>query len=140
MSAELERRPVHLPDRPDGGRPSFLRLAGRMTTLTGAALALKEGLWLLKARMESDAADADRLAEQSAAAEVEPRFVALINEAGTALRKVADASGDLAGAADAVEANARAFGDAHEAEYRGVYEAVQASGVQQAKAGFYRTN
>ncbi|MFE1576254.1 conjugal transfer protein TraB [Streptomyces fradiae] len=122
-----------------GSRPSFLRLAGRITTLTGAALALKEGLWVLKTRMEKDANDADRLAEQCAEAEVEPRFTALITDAASSLRAVAEASGELAGAADTMEANARAFGDAHESEYRGVYEAVKASGVQQAKPGFYET-
>ncbi|MDV9191586.1 conjugal transfer protein TraB [Streptomyces sp. SR27] len=119
------------------GRPSFLRLAGRITTLVGAAAALTEGLWVLKRRMEKDADAADRLAEQCAEAEVEPRFTALITDAASALRAVAESSGELAGAADVMAANARDFGDAHDREYRGVYEAVQSSGVQQAKPGFY---
>ncbi|MFI1568490.1 conjugal transfer protein TraB [Streptomyces sp. NPDC020490] len=121
-----------------GGRLSFITLAAKMTTLTGQALALKEGLYVLKRRMEKDAKDADRIADLCAEAEVEPKFTGLINEAAGALRKVAEAAGGLAAAADQMESNARAFKDAHESEYRGVYEAVQASGVRQAKAGFYR--
>ncbi|MEW1723873.1 conjugal transfer protein TraB [Streptomyces sp. NPDC093109] len=121
-----------------GGRLGFLGLAGKMTALATAALALKEGLWVLKRRMEKDADDADRLAEMCAEAEVEPRFTALITDSGTALRAVAEAAAGVAGAADEMETNSRGFVDAHESEYRGVYEAVQASGVQQAKAGFYR--
>ncbi|MFE4056667.1 conjugal transfer protein TraB [Streptomyces sp. NPDC059096] len=121
-----------------GGRLGFLSLAGKMATLAAAALALKEGLWVLKRRMEEDADDADELAEMCVEAEVEPRFTALINDAGTALRDVAKAAAAVAGAADEMETNARGFVDAHQSEYRGVYEAVRASGVQQAKAGFYR--
>ena len=134
--SELVPYTPKLPER--GDRPSFLRLAGKMATLTGAAMALKEGLRLLQRRMEKDADDARRLSELCAEAEVEPRFTALIEAASESLRNVAEASGDLAGAADQLEANARAFGDAHETEYRAVYEAVKASGVQQARAGFYR--
>jgi uncharacterized membrane protein YkoI len=139
MAAELEPYTVRLPEHGGDGAPSFLRLAGKMSTLTAAALALKEGLWLLKRHMEHDADDADHMAEQSTAAEVEPRFTGLIHTAAGELRAVADASADVADSADQMEVNARGFTDAHESEYRGVYEAVRASGVQQAKAGFYRT-
>ncbi|MCC3654741.1 conjugal transfer protein TraB [Streptomyces sp. S07_1.15] len=137
MGSEIEPYTVHLPDRAE--KPSFTRLMGQVATLTASALALKEGLWLLKRRMEHDAADADHLAEQCAAAEVEPKFTGLVHEAGAALRAVAEASGEVAGAADVMEHEARGLGDAHQAEYRGVYEAVNASGVRQAKPGFYRT-
>jgi hypothetical protein len=137
--SELVPYTPKLPERSGGERPSFLGLAGRIAWLTASALALKEGLWVLRRRMEKDADDAERLSEMCAVAEVEPRFTALIHEAGGALRQVAEASGDLAGAADEMETNARGFKDAHETEYRGVYEAVQASGVRQAKPGFYRT-
>ncbi|MET8945447.1 conjugal transfer protein TraB [Streptomyces sp. NPDC004542] len=121
-----------------GGRLSFITLAARMTALTGQALALKEGLYVLKRRMEKDAGDQDRIADMCAEAEVEPKFTGLINEAASRVRKVAEAADGVSGAADQMETNARAFKDAHETEYRGVYEAVQASGVRQAKAGFYR--
>ena len=136
MSGDLvPRRPVHL----SAGRPSFTRLASRVATLTAAALALKEGLWALKRRMEADAEAAARLADLCIAAEVEHRFTALITEAGAALHAVAAASGDLAHAADLVQTTAQHLHDAHQTEYRGIYEAVQGSDVRQAKPGFYRT-
>ncbi|MEK8175060.1 conjugal transfer protein TraB [Streptomyces sp. M19] len=121
-----------------GGRLSFLSVTAKVVVLTAQALALKEGLHVLRRRMEKDADDHERIAEMCAEAEVEPKFTGLITEASVALRKVAEASGGLANAADDMEVNARAFGDAHEREYRGVYETVQTSGVRQAKAGFYR--
>ncbi|MTE22615.1 conjugal transfer protein TraB [Streptomyces sp. TRM43335] len=136
--SDLEPRTAYLPDRTDAP-PSFTRLAARTATLTASALALREGLWELRQRMETDADDAARLAELCQQAEVEPRFVALITEASGALRAVAEASGELADAADHMEAGARDLHDSHQAEYAGVYEAVQASGVQQARPGFYRT-
>ncbi|MGA5606192.1 conjugal transfer protein TraB [Streptomyces griseoincarnatus] len=135
--SELVPRPANLPAR--GGRPSFTGLATRTAALTASALALKEGLWSLQRRMERDADHADRTADLCVAAEVEPRFVALINEAARALRAVATASADLARTADQVQHDSQDLHDAHQAEYRGVYEAVQASGVRQAKPGFYRT-
>lgn len=137
MGSDLEHYTAHLPET--SSPPSFLRLTARMARLTASALALKEGLASLQQRMESDAKDADQLAEQCAVAEVEDRFTALVHEAGEALRKVADASGEVAGAADQMESCSRDFVAAHEGEYRGVYEAVNASGVRQAKPGFYRT-
>ncbi|GAA3244984.1 conjugal transfer protein TraB [Streptomyces lavendulae] len=139
--AALEPHRVRLPARRggDGRTPSFLALAGRLAMLSAAALVLKEGLWALKHRMERDAKRADRLAEMCAAAEVEPGFTALIHEAGRALRAVADASAELADAADEMEFSARDTAAAHQAEYGGVYEAVNASGVRQAKPGFYRS-
>ncbi|WP_461712351.1 conjugal transfer protein TraB [Streptomyces sp. DSM 41013] len=134
--SELVPRPANLPAR--GGRPSFTRLAGRMAALTASALALKEGLWALQRRMERDADHADMLADLCIAAEVEPRFTGQIHEAATALRAVATASADLARTADQVQHDSQGLHDAHQAEYRGVYEAVNASGVRQAKPGFYR--
>ncbi|MFD8147358.1 conjugal transfer protein TraB [Streptomyces sp. NPDC059708] len=137
----LEPRPVRLPAVHSGGgrTPSFLSLAGRLALLSAAAVALKEGLWELRHRMARDASRADQLAEMCAAAEVEPAYTALIHEAGRSLRAVADASAELADAADEMEFSARGAADAHETEYRGVYEAVQASGARQAKPGFYRS-
>ncbi len=79
--SDLVPRPANLPAAT--GKPSFTRLAARMATLTASALALKEGLWALKRRMETDADHADMLADLCVAAEVEPRFTGQINEAGT---------------------------------------------------------
>ncbi|WP_340564508.1 conjugal transfer protein TraB [Streptomyces sp. GSL17-111] len=138
MGSEIEHYNAHQPEHT--GRASFLALAFRMATLTGAALELKEGLNALQRRMGADADEADRIAEQAGAAEVEERFTALIHEAALSLRAVAEASGELAGAADAMEAHARETSQAHQSEYRGIYEAVNARpDVRQAKPGFYRT-
>ncbi|GAA1017173.1 conjugal transfer protein TraB [Streptomyces thermogriseus] len=137
--SDLVPRPVNLPSAQGGGAPSFTQLAARTAALTASALALKEGLWALQRRMERDADQADQLADLCTAAEVEPKFTALITEAGAALRAVAEASGDLARTADQVQHDAQELHDAHDQEYRGVYEAVNASGVRQARPGFYRT-
>ncbi|CAL9617886.1 hypothetical protein SUDANB58_05765 (plasmid) [Streptomyces sp. enrichment culture] len=136
--SDLVPRPAHLPAA-RGGTPSFTRLAARTAALAASALALKEGLWSLQRRMERDADHADMLADLCTAAEVEPRFTGLITEAGAALRAVAQASAEVARTADQVQHDARGLHDAHQSEYRGVYEAVNASGVRQAKPGFYRT-
>ncbi|MFJ9412511.1 conjugal transfer protein TraB [Streptomyces sp. NPDC101393] len=121
-----------------GRRLSFLTIVAQVTALTAQALSLKEGLYMLKRRMEKDSKNIDGIADMCTEAEVETRFTGLINEAAGSLREVAEAASGMASAADHMEANARAFGDAHESEYRAVYEAVQASNVRQAKAGFYR--
>ncbi|WP_432034476.1 conjugal transfer protein TraB [Streptomyces antibioticus] len=133
-----------VPSTPDlpataGPTPGFRGLAARVTAFSASALALTQGLRALRRQMERDADDADHLAEMCAVAEVEPRFTALIHEAGGSLRAVANASGEMANAADEMATAADGLAAAHEAEYRGVYEAVNASGVQQAKPGFYRT-
>lgn len=121
-----------------GGALNFLTLAARITALSADALRLKENLWALQRRMEENAGRARTLSEMCDAAEVEAQYTALIMEASTALQRVAEASGELAETADVMEANARGFNDAHETEYRGVYEAATASGVQQPKPGFNR--
>ncbi|GAB2966144.1 conjugal transfer protein TraB [Streptomyces heilongjiangensis] len=136
--SELVPRPGRLP-MGSHDEPTFLGLVARTTALTTAALALKEGMWALRRRMESDARHADLMGDQCVAAEVEPKFTNLIHEAGSELRAVAEASGALANASDVVQTAAQSLHDAHQAEYRGVYEAVNSSGVQQAKPGFYRT-
>ncbi|MFJ3094626.1 conjugal transfer protein TraB [Streptomyces hydrogenans] len=130
-----------LPDTPsDSGRaPSFLALAGRVAALTASAVALTEGLGQLRRRMEHDADDADRLAEQAGAAEVDAHLLGLVHEAARALRTVASVTGEAVQAADQMAHASQATADAHSAEYRGVYEAVQASGYQQPKPGFLRT-
>lgn len=138
MSNEIVPRPTHLPDVPnDGEGLGFFALAARVISLTSRALLLKEKVAALQRHMDRNADKARDLSEMCDAAEVEPQFTALIMEASTALRKVAEASGEMANAADAMQNDAAAFGAAHETEYRGVYEAVQVSGVQEAKPGFY---
>ncbi|GAB2891728.1 conjugal transfer protein TraB [Streptomyces mayteni] len=136
MSNEIVPRPTYLPDVPDGEGLGFLVLAARVTALTARALLLKEKLWALQRHMARNADKAHTTSEMCDAAEVKPEQTALILETSTALRKVADASGEVANAADDMQTDAQAFGDAHETEYRGVYEAVQVAGGQ-AKPGFY---
>ncbi|MFJ1536389.1 conjugal transfer protein TraB [Streptomyces mirabilis] len=135
--SDLVPRPDNLPA--PAAKPSFTRLASRLVWLTGSALALKEGMHALQRRLEADADDVTRTSEMCDTAEVEPQFTALMLEAARAVREVAEASGEMVAAADSTATNAQGFHDAHQGEYRGVYEAVQASGVRQAKPGFYRT-
>lgn len=136
--SNLVPRPVHLPAS-RSGRPSFTKLATRMTTLTASALALKEGLRALKHRMEKNADGADKLADLCVAAEVEPKFIGLMKEGAAALRAIAQAAAETVRAADQVEHDSRDLDQSHQTEYRGIFEAVRASGIRQAKPGFYRT-
>jgi hypothetical protein len=129
---------VPLPPAAGTGDNGFLSLARRVSTLAAAALLLKEALFALKARMERNSAAARRLSEMCHVAEVEPQYTAQILEVSGALHQVAQASGDVATTADDMQIKAQGFNNAHQSEYRGIYEAVNASGVRQAKPGFYR--
>ena len=117
---------------------NFLTLTARFVALTAAALLLKEQLHLLKARMHRDAAFARKVGELCGQAGADDYFVALYLEASQAFDRTAEASGEVAGAADQMEADARGVQDAHDAEYGGIYEAVQASPYAQPKPGFNR--
>ncbi|MEV5672821.1 conjugal transfer protein TraB [Streptomyces sp. NPDC052503] len=116
----------------------FLALAGRTAKLAASALFLKEGMHLLRSHMQANANAAMRLSEMCGQAEVEPQFTSMIEDTSTALTGVAEASGEMVNAADAVDTDARGFNGAHEREYRPGYEASNGSGVRQAKPGFYR--
>jgi len=118
------------------GIVNFLFLAGCFIALAAAAMWLKEKLHLLKARMRRDAALARKVAELCGQAGVDPYFLGLFIEASQAFDRVAEASGELANAADQMEMDARFVKDAHDAEYRGIYEAVNASPYAQPKPGF----
>ncbi|MFE5901203.1 conjugal transfer protein TraB [Streptomyces sp. NPDC056488] len=121
-----------------GSGLGFLALAGRTAKLAASALFLKEGMHLLRSHMQANSHAALRLAEMCGQAEVEPRFTSMIEDTSTALTGVAEASGEMVNAADAVDTDARGFNGAHEREYRPGYEASNGSGVRQAKPGFYR--
>ncbi|MFJ9551775.1 conjugal transfer protein TraB [Streptomyces erythrochromogenes] len=116
----------------------FLALAGRTAQLAASALFLKEGMHLLRSHMQANATAALRLAEMCGQAEAEPRFTSMVEDVSTSLTGVAEASGEMVNAADAVDTDARGFNGAHEREYRPGYEASNGSGVRQAKPGFYR--
>jgi hypothetical protein len=118
------------------GIVNYTALGSRITSLAIAAALLKEQLHLLQARMRADAVRARRLAEQLAQAGVDARFQAQTLEAATAFERVADAAGELADAADGMEAGAHGVRDAHQTEYGAIYEIAQASPYAQPKPGF----
>lgn len=117
---------------------NFVTLSARFMALATAAMWLKENLHHLKQRMHDDAALSRRVGEMSGHAGADDYFVGLFVEASKEFDLVAEASGELANAADGMEANARAVNDAHETEYRGIYEVRQASPYAQPKPGFNR--
>lgn len=121
-----------------GGILNFIALTARITALTIAATLLKEQLHLLKARMHRDAQKARTLSEHLHQAGADGRFQAQALEVAAAFERVAQASGELANAADQMEMNAQMVKDAHQAEYGGVYEVRQASPYEQPKPGFNR--
>jgi hypothetical protein len=133
---------------PDQQRPSFgglisqiinfISLAACFIALAAAAALLKERLHLLKAQMRRDAAFARRVGELCGQARVDPYFLSLYAETGNAFDRVADASGELASAADQMEINAQFVKDAHDTQYRGIYEVRQASPYAQPTPGFNR--
>jgi hypothetical protein len=121
-----------------GGILNFVTLSLRIMALAIAAALLKEQLHLLKQRMHRDAERARRLAGHLAQAGVDPKFQSQALEVAAAFERVAEASGEVAQAADGMEASANGVRDAHQAEYGGIYETVKAlpGGVTQPKPGF----
>lgn len=117
---------------------NFLTLSARFMALATAAMWLKDNLHLLKTRMDNDAAFARKVGEMCGDAGADAYFVALFLETSQAFDCVAEASGELTQAADGMEANANAVNDAHETEYRGIYEVRQASPYAQPKPAFNR--
>jgi hypothetical protein len=115
---------------------NFVTLAAAFVALAGAAAMLKEQLHLLKERMHRDAAFASKVGEMCGAAGVDAYFVGLFVEAATAFMRVAEASGELAGAADQMESDARGVKNAHDTQYRGIYEYRQSRPYKQPKPGF----
>jgi hypothetical protein len=108
-----------------------------MALATAAAL-LKEQLHLLKARMHRDAQRARTLSGHLRQAGADARFQAQAIEVSQAFDRVAEASGEVANAADQMEAHAQGVRDAHQTEYGGIYEVAQASPYAQPKPGFNR--
>ncbi|MFH8410450.1 conjugal transfer protein TraB [Streptomyces sp. NPDC018019] len=137
MSGDLVPRGDNLPAvavNTDG--LGFFTLMTEVAKLTSQALLLKEKVWAWQRRMEKDADAASHMSEMCDAAEVEPQYTARILDGAAALRRVADASGELAQKADDMQHDAQALGDAHQNEYGGINEVVQVMGVQQPKPGF----
>jgi len=130
--------PADAPQVPQVGGAGFLELTFRVTALTMAALRLQEGTWALQKHMERNAGASRKLSEHCVAAEVALEFTEQILEVGASQQRVADASGQLSATADTMAGHAQGFNKAHDTEYRGIYEAVQASRHRQAKPGFYK--
>ncbi|WP_107421501.1 hypothetical protein [Streptomyces nanshensis] len=136
--AELVPTRGNAPAVHDGDDVGFLSLGLRIFWIVKEAARLAAGMHKLQRRMESNATKARIAAEFCAAADVEEQFTAMIMEASAAHLRVARASGDLRDAADSMEFKGRNFSDAHEREYRGVYENVKVSRARQPKPGFNR--
>lgn len=137
---KIERYTPHVPE--PTSEVSFGGLAWRLATLTIAALALKTELSTLRTRMNQDADEVSRLADLCVEAEVSPQHTEHMLQAALALRAVAEASADVEASADDMASHARATADAHETEYRGIYEVATANaarGIRQPKPGFTRT-
>lgn len=117
---------------------NFVTLAARVMALAAAAALLKEQLHLLKARMHRDAAQARTLAGHLNQAGADTRFQAQAIEVSQAFDRVAEASGQVADAADQMETHARGVRDAHQAQYGGIHEVRKASPYAQPKPGFNR--
>lgn len=115
---------------------NFMTLGLRVMALATAAVLLKEQLHLLKARMHRDAQRARTLSGHLHQAGADARFQAQAVEVSQAFDRVAEASGQVADAADQMETHARSVRDAHQAEYGGIYEVAQASPYEQPKPGF----
>ncbi|MFM9373255.1 conjugal transfer protein TraB [Streptomyces sp. Da 82-17] len=115
---------------------NFVSLAARFAALAAAAALLKEGMDFLNRRMRRNAAKGHKLAEMCGQARVDPYFQGLIHEAGSAFDRCAESSDGVARAADEMQAHAAAVKEAHQTEYGGVYEAVNASPYDQPTAGF----
>ncbi|MFJ2781547.1 conjugal transfer protein TraB [Kitasatospora sp. NPDC087315] len=128
----------HLSGTEGGGGANFVQLAARTVRLASAALALRHEMAKLQRHMERNSTTSMRVAELAGQAEIDPTHTAMIQEVGRAYRQVAAASGELARTADQVEQASREFRDAHDAQYRGLYETNQSSAYRQPKPGFFR--
>lgn len=119
---------------------NFVTVALRVMALAAAAALLKEQLHLLKARMHRDAQRARTLSGHLHQAGADTRFQAQAIEVSQAFDRVAEASGEVANAADQMEMNAQMVKDAHQAEYGGIYEVRQSSPYDQPRPGFNRVS
>ncbi|MFE3206313.1 conjugal transfer protein TraB [Embleya sp. NPDC059237] len=129
--------PVNTGEMVSADGASFPAIQRQLADLAHVAGLLEEALGRLTRRMQHNADLSRVMGEQAAAAEVDSTEIAQMEEVTTALSGVATVSAAVARRADGIRTAALATQAAHDAEYRGVYEAVQAVGTQ-AKAGFYR--
>ncbi|WTX00949.1 conjugal transfer protein TraB (plasmid) [Streptomycetaceae bacterium NBC_01309] len=121
-----------------GDAAGFHTLQAELEQLAQQAETLQEMAGQIARKMNDNADLAAATAEQTAAAEVARHHVAQVQEVASALDAAAAGAKALAAKADTMAATARAVKAAHNAEYRGIYEADKASPVPMAKPGFYR--
>ncbi|MGW0143644.1 conjugal transfer protein TraB [Streptomyces calvus] len=122
----------------DGADNGYTALVAKFTVLQNAAAALLAEAERLSVRMRANATAATVVSELCAAAEVDARHVANVAEVGAAFGRVANGCTGLMGAADTLHTTVGRLKTEHQAEYGGIHEAVAASGVRQARPGFYR--
>ncbi|NUS43142.1 MAG: conjugal transfer protein TraB [Mycobacteriaceae bacterium] len=120
-----------------GDAAGFHAWQAGLDELAQQAEELQELAGQIARKMHSNAELASMTAEQTAAAEVAARHVAQVYEVASALDACAAKAKKVASMGDAMAVTARAAIAAHNAEYRGIYEADKASPVPMAKPGFY---
>ncbi|KES03409.1 hypothetical protein BU52_30695 [Streptomyces toyocaensis] len=122
----------------DGDANGYTAIHTKLTALQRAAAQLMEHAERVAQRMRANANAAVTVADLSAAAQVDARHVAAINEVATSFGRVVGGARRLSGAADSMHQAAGHLRTEHQAEYGGVHAAVTASKARQAKPGFYR--
>ncbi|MFJ9931372.1 hypothetical protein ACIRU5_35810 [Streptomyces misionensis] len=122
----------------DGAANGFSAVEAKLAALQKAAIGLQEETGVLVKQMRVNANAALKVAELSAAAEVDSRHVAAVVEIGAAFARVVGGCKVLIAAADTVHQATGHLRAEHKAEYGGIHAAVTASRARQAKPGFYR--
>ncbi|UXY40515.1 hypothetical protein [Streptomyces albidocamelliae] len=122
----------------DGDANGYMGLATKFTALQTTAAHLLEHAELIAQRMRANAATAVRVAELSAAAEVDPAHVAAVTDVAGAFGRVVGGCKNLMGAVDGVHQAAGNLKAEHRAEYGAIHDAATASKARQARPGFYQ--
>jgi hypothetical protein len=132
--SELE---VHAPEADGMGLLQFLAVQGALAKLRLQTALLAGAVGREQKAMESDAEKARALADKSAPAEVAPEYLARLGEVAGALLGVSEAAQAVVSAAEDASHAANESNEAHQGEYRGIFELAQSSRHPMAKPGFY---
>ncbi|MEV5178067.1 hypothetical protein AB0L10_45385 [Streptomyces flaveolus] len=122
----------------DGADNGYTALVAKFTALQNAAASLFAEAERLSLRMRVNADAATVVSDLCAVAEVDARHVAAVAAVGAAFGGVVNGCSGLMGAVDALHTAAGHLKSEHQTEYGGIHAAVTASGVRQAKPGFYQ--
>lgn len=120
------------------GSNGYSGLQAKLQALQAAADALRERAEQVAARMRRNGESAATLADLCAAAEVDPRRVAAVQDISGAYGRTAGGAVRLTSAADVMGQAAGHLKSRHAAEYGGIQAAMAAAPGRQAKPGFYR--